>query len=96
MKTHQLFVANIKCHGCENSIKKGLATIATISDITIDRETGHITFQADESALLSVKEKLNSMGYPETDENNLIHKAKSFVSCAIGRIDAAKETNQEV
>ena len=41
----------------------------------------------DEAVLETVKSKLSSMGYPEVgDANTVIHKAKSFVSCATGRM----------
>jgi hypothetical protein len=30
--------------------------------------------------------QLAKMGYPEVGNNNLIHKAKSYFSCAIGNI----------
>jgi hypothetical protein len=30
--------------------------------------------------------QLAKMGYPEVGNNNLMHKAKSYISCAIGNI----------
>jgi hypothetical protein len=37
--------------------------------------------------LTNVKNKLSTMGYPEVgDSNTIIHKAKSFVSCATGKM----------
>jgi len=42
--------------------------------------------------LETVKAKLSMMGYPEIgDANTLLHKAKSFVSCATGKMSAATE-----
>ena len=32
--------------------------------------------------------KLSKLGYPEIGTSNLVQKAKSYVSCAIGRLDA--------
>jgi len=41
----------------------------------------------EDSVVKSVKEKLSHMGYPAKDESNtILHKAKSFVSCASGRM----------
>ncbi|CAM1371493.1 Heavy metal transport/detoxification protein (fragment) [Tenacibaculum litoreum] len=38
--------------------------------------------------LSKVKEKLSKLGYPEAgDKNTMVHKAKSFVSCAVGKIN---------
>ena len=33
---------------------------------------------------------LTSLGYPEKGNNNFLNKAKSFVSCAVGRYDKNK------
>ena len=39
-------VENIKCGGCENSIRKGLSSIAGVSEVQIDREQQRITLMA--------------------------------------------------
>ena len=79
-------ILNLKCGGCANTIKKGIVSIEGISDVIVDLETSKVTVDTDnESVVLSVKEKLSKMGYPETNEaNTMLHKAKSFVSCASG------------
>jgi len=81
-------ILNLKCGGCANTIKKGIVSIEGISDVIVDLETSKVTVDTDnESVVLSVKEKLSKMGYPETNEaNTMLHKAKSFVSCASGRM----------
>jgi copper chaperone len=83
-------VENIKCGGCENSIVKGLTAIPGVSEIVIDRERQLISVQTDESLRESVLKKLLSMGYPEKGSvsglNAGLANAKSFVSCAIGRM----------
>jgi len=81
-------ILNLKCGGCANTIKKGIVSIEGISDVIVDLETSKVTVDTDnESVVLSVKEKLSKMGYPETNETNtMLHKAKSFVSCASGRM----------
>lgn len=83
-----LKIVNLKCGGCANSVKKGLLTIEGIDNIDVNLETGEVSFSAVSDDLVSiVKEKLANMGYPEAgDANTIIHKAKSFVSCATGRI----------
>ena len=81
-------IANLKCGGCANTVKKGLKTIEGISEVTVDVETSKVTVDTlNEHVLKLVKEKLTKMGYPEVgDSNTVLHKAKSFVSCATGRM----------
>ncbi|SNR54614.1 Copper chaperone CopZ [Lutibacter agarilyticus] len=83
-----LEILNLKCGGCANSIKKGILTIEGVDEVSVDLETSKVTVNTvDEQLVLKVKEKLSSMGYPEVgDANTVLHKAKSFVSCATGRI----------
>ncbi len=85
---YTLEILNLKCGGCASSVKKGLNSIEGVETVEVDVENGKVSFDAtsDETVNL-VKEKLANMGYPEVgDANTLIHKAKSFVSCATGRM----------
>ncbi len=83
-----LEILNLKCGGCANTIKKGILTIDGIDEVTVDIENSKVSFNApSESVITLVKEKLSKMGYPEAGDNNtIVHKAKSFVSCATGRM----------
>jgi copper chaperone CopZ len=87
MKT-TLEILNLKCGGCASSIKKGLLTIKGTSEVSVDLENAIVSIDVAEATTLNlVKEKLSGMGYPEAgDANTLLHKAKSFVSCASGRM----------
>ena len=86
----QIEIENLKCGGCEKSIKKGLATLGEIADVVVDREHKLVIFSGDRSVRDAVVNKLRSMGYPEKDSLSGIDaglaNAKSFVSCAIGRV----------
>lgn len=86
----QIHVDNIKCGGCEKSIVKGLATIEGLSDVVIDREQQLVSVTADPSLREALVAKLKSMGYPEHGSVSGLDaglaNAKSFVSCAIGRV----------
>ncbi len=86
-------ILNLKCGGCANTIKKGIASIDGVNETIIDIETSQITIDTDnDSVITSVKEKLSKMGYPEVgDTNTMMHKAKSFVSCATGRMTSESE-----
>ncbi|SDX78103.1 Copper chaperone CopZ [Lutibacter oricola] len=85
-------IVNLKCGGCANSIKKGILGIDGVSVVDVDLETSKVLVEIDNEAVLEVvKQKLSSMGYPEVgDANTVIHKAKSFVSCATGRMSTEK------
>jgi copper chaperone CopZ len=88
-----LEILNLKCGGCANSIKKGILTIDGVTEVSVDLETSKVAVNsADDSVIHNVKSKLASMGYPEVgDANTIIHKAKSFVSCATGRMTSESE-----
>jgi len=89
MKT-QIQIENLKCGGCANTIKKGLLTLDQVTEVSIDIESSEVTVETTKDNLIEVKEKLAKMGYPEVgDKNTIAHKAKSFVSCAVGRMDGA-------
>jgi copper chaperone len=86
----QIEIDNLKCGGCEKSILKGLATMKEVTDVVIDREHQLVQFTGNEHSRQKVAEKLSSMGYPERGSLSAINaglaNAKSFVSCAIGRV----------
>jgi copper chaperone len=92
MSVHQIQiqVENIKCGGCEKSIIKGLSSIEGLSNIVIDRDQQLVSVNADESLREALISKLKSMGYPEHGSVSGLDaglaNAKSFVSCAIGRV----------
>lgn len=88
MMMEKIAIQNLKCSGCGNTIKTGLEKIEGISHVEVHVEEGAVSFQADsEQISLEVKEKLNTMGYPAVGEDNTLgKKAKSYVSCAIGKM----------
>jgi copper chaperone CopZ len=81
-------ILNLKCNGCANTIKKGLLSLEGINEVDVTLENSEIKInEVSENIFNAVKEKLSKMGYPEVgDANTLLHKAKSFVSCASGKI----------
>lgn len=87
MKT-SISVQNIKCGGCAHTITSKLSTIANISNLHVDVEENKVSFNyLNEADAIQVKEKLKQLGYPSIeDTNSLSSKAKSFVSCATGKI----------
>jgi len=89
-------VENIKCGGCANSIRKGLLEDARVNEVDVDIEGGKVSIDGDESARDEIAMSLAHMGYPEVGSvegmKAAAAKAKSFVSCAIGRIEVAKNS----
>lgn len=81
----QITVENIKCGGCMNSIQTALLKLGNVEKVTIDKETETISVLGEISREQLI-DKLSSLGYPEKGNNTLLRKAKSYVSCAMGRI----------
>ena len=84
-------VENIKCGGCAGSIRKGLMGLDGVDAVDVDIEGGMVEVQAGDGLRSEVTRKLASMGYPETGTIRGLKsagaRAKSFVSCAVGRMD---------
>ncbi|MFN0201590.1 MAG: heavy-metal-associated domain-containing protein [Bacteroidia bacterium] len=96
MATLDFFVENIKCGGCMNSIKTALFKLEGIENVNIEKEENHIQVLGENlPARELIASALDKMGYPEMGNNNLLKSAKSFVSCAIGRITPEHETAKE-
>ncbi|RAR70112.1 heavy-metal-associated domain-containing protein [Flavobacterium aciduliphilum] len=87
MKT-KLIVQNLKCGGCAKTISSKIAQVGSISEIEVVVDESSVSFSYDnESTLEKVVEVLKTNGYPvEGDSNTMTTKAKSFVSCAIGKM----------
>ena len=84
MTTHQIFVENIICSGCMNSIKTALLKSKGVTAVEIYKEEDKVCVTGiaiDRERLVS---QLSSLGYPEKGNNSLLSKAKSLVSCAVG------------
>jgi copper chaperone len=87
--TTTLEIQNLKCHGCANTIITKLSNLEGIKDVVVNNDTNTVTFYYENDMKLDeAKKLLYSLGYPIVGEKNaLTTKAKSFVSCAIGRMD---------
>ena len=83
-------VENIKCGGCANSITSKLQPLTGVDQVTVDIETGKVHIDGDETQRDDYAASLASMGYPETGTVQGLQsagaRAKSFVSCAVGRL----------
>ncbi|MFM6976583.1 MAG: heavy-metal-associated domain-containing protein [Sphingobacteriaceae bacterium] len=86
METYQIIVENIKCGGCMNSIKTALLKLNGVSEVAIDKEQDQVSVTGPALNRDELLEKLAALGYPERGNNSLLSKAKSMVSCAVGRM----------
>ncbi len=85
----EIIVQNLKCGGCASTITKGVDSLEGITNVKVDVETSTVSFDTELDNLEFVHEKLAQMGYPaDGDANSIGQKAKSFVSCAVGRMNS--------
>ena len=84
-------VQNVKCGGCASTLKKALSGDFGEVEVDLEQTPRKITLDIEDSQLENLKLKLRSIGYPLTSDElstfeNVNAKAKSFVSCAIGKM----------
>lgn len=92
-------VNNIRCGGCANTIEKALKKEGFTSvDIDLSCEPRKVTVDIKgEASLAHFRTTLRKLGYPFCDEevglsDSATLKAKSFVSCAIGKFSIKDDT----
>lgn len=89
---YDISVENIKCGGCANTITTRLNDMDIIDSCEVDVEKGIVSISGDESRREQVTQLLLKLGYPESGTAEGLKaaraKAKSFVSCAVGRINS--------
>ncbi len=90
-------VENIKCGGCAKTIRTRLLQEQGVSAVEVDIETGRVSIAADADTRPALVERLAGLGYPEVGSVEGIRaaaaKAKSFVSCAVGRIEKSDHSD---
>lgn len=82
-------VQNLKCGGCANTIVKKLSTIEHINKVEVEQESSTVRLVVDNNEMDDVvKKAFLNLGYPVVgDKNAFSSKAKSFLSCANGKIN---------
>jgi copper chaperone len=87
---HIIEVENIKCGGCANTIETRLRKLDAVTDVQVEVEQGRVTVEAGDDDRATLAEILLRSGYPEKGTAEGIKaasaRAKSFVSCAIGKL----------
>ena len=88
----EIQVENIKCGGCAGTIKKNMLNDSRVSGLEVDIEKGMVTIDSADNARDDFSAILLKMGYPESGTTEGLAaakaKAKSFVSCAVGKVDS--------
>jgi len=88
MKTETIKVDNLKCQGCAKTIRRELTWIGEVIGVDVDVE--HSIVKVDYAGKNRMREvfveKLRKLGYPEEGTGNMNQRVKSYVSCALGRI----------
>jgi copper chaperone len=94
--SYTIAVENIKCGGCAASIRSKLVQDGLARAVEVDVDQGRVHVDGDPEWQEKVVMELARMGYPEVGSIEGVRaaaaKAKSFVSCAIGRIDQARNS----
>ena len=87
-----LQVENVKCGGCASTLTSKLKEEFGEIEVNLDVHPREITLALEEDKKEALTLALRGLGYPlSTDELGLVQsattKAKSFVSCAVGKVD---------
>ncbi len=88
-------VENVKCGGCAATLKNRLGP--DFGEITVDLDVHPrtITLDIEAERIDALRSALRKLGYPMSDEtlgftDTATTKVKSFVSCAVGRMEGEK------
>lgn len=85
-------VLNVKCEGCANTLKTKLTKEFGNMEVNLETMPRQITLDIEPEEIDKLRNMLKTMGYPLSDEDlgtigNATAKAKSFISCAVGKMN---------
>ena len=84
----RIVIQNLKCGGCAKSILSRLNSEDDVlrAEVILDEHAVLVEHESDDTPL-RVKHILKQLGYPSVEEENgMLLKARSVVSCASGRM----------
>ena len=95
MKKQTFKVQNVKCGGCANTLTTKLKDTFGAIEVNLETMPREITLEIADENIESLKTALKGLGYPFKGESfgfvqDSSMKAKSFVSCAVGKFEVAK------
>ena len=87
-------VENVKCEGCASTLKSKLKEQFGEIEVDLQKMPREIHVDTEDDSVDKLRVSLRNLGYPMSDEelnfvDNTTSKAKSFVSCVIGKVDNA-------
>ncbi|WP_457748063.1 heavy-metal-associated domain-containing protein [Sulfurimonas sp.] len=96
MQTKTFKVQNVKCGGCANTLMSKLKNEFGEIIVNLDVMPREISLTIQDANIPALREALKALGYPMSDEElgffeNSTAQAKSFVSCAVGKFEVAKQ-----
>ncbi len=96
MSKKTLKVQNVKCSGCASTLTNKLQDEFGEIEVNLDVMPREITLDLADDKIDALHNALKGLGYPVAGESfgfiqDTSMKAKSFVSCAIGKVDNFKE-----
>jgi len=85
-------VQNVKCEGCAHTLKSKLEPLFGEISVNLEVFPREITLDIGEEQKVVLSQKLRSLGYPMVGEEGgfvdaTSAKAKSFFSCAVGKMN---------
>ena len=82
-------IQNLKCGGCKRTIENKLSNIKNISEVEVNQDDESVSFDFHTTHDFErAKHILEMIGYPILGaDNKLTTKAKSYVSCALGKMN---------
>jgi len=86
-------IINVKCAGCAATLKEKLFDTFGEVEVNLDKEPREITLDIKDEEVEVLAKELKKLGYPLASEkmgfvDSTSAKAKSFVSCAIGKMNS--------
>jgi copper chaperone len=94
-------VDNLKCGGCAHTIEKNLLEIENIQNVIVKPDEGEVIIEHNGlKEMYEAKEKLSQLGYPEEGTTKgldaMTKNLRSYVSCAVGKLDNLKGDKDHV
>jgi copper chaperone CopZ len=88
-------IQNVKCGGCANTLKTKLRDEFGEIEVDLNKTPREIILDIESDKIKLLRKALISLGYPMVDEDlgfidTTSTKAKSFVSCAVGKFEISK------
>ena len=85
-------VLNVKCNGCASTLNRKLHDKFGEIGVNLDVEPREITLNIEDNKIEELGKELKKLGYPLASEtmgfvDSTSLKAKSYVSCAIGKMN---------